>query len=192
MLRSVIVFLVHIFSVIVFRVKLVGKENVPKEGAYIMCANHQSNWDAPILVSSTKRRMNVMAKEELFKNKFIYWLGEKCLVFPVKRGKMDLDSMKHSLKVLKDGEILMLFPEGTRKGMAKNGRAQNGAAFMTLRTGVPVIPVNISGEMKLFHKVTIYYGKPLDFSEYKTNKPEKEVLEKVSKEIMDNIIVYLK
>ena len=53
MLRSVIVFLVHIFSVIVFRVKLVGKENVPKEGAYIMCANHQSNWDAPILVSST-------------------------------------------------------------------------------------------------------------------------------------------
>lgn len=101
MLRSVIVFLVHIFSVIVFRVKLVGKENVPKEGAYIMCANHQSNWDAPILVSSTKRRMHVMAKEELFKNKFIYWLGEKCLVFPVKRGKMDLDSMKHSLKVLK-------------------------------------------------------------------------------------------
>ena len=98
MLRSVIVFLVHIFSVIVFRVKLVGKENVPKEGAYIMCANHQSNWDAPILVSSTKRRMHVMAKEELFKNKFIYWLGEKCLVFPLKRGKMDLDSMKHSLK----------------------------------------------------------------------------------------------
>lgn len=60
---------------------------------------------------------------------------------------------------------------------------------MTLRTGVPVIPVNISGEMKLFHKVTIYYGKPLGFSEYKTNKPEKEVLEKVSKEIMDNIIM---
>ena len=133
--------------------------------------------------------MHVMAKEELFKNKFIYWLGDKCLVFPVKRGKMDLDSMKHSLKVLKDGEILMLFPEGTRKGMAKNGRAQNGAAFMALRTGVPVIPVNISGEMKPFHKVTIYYGKPLDFSEYKTSKPEKEVLEKVSKEIMDNIIM---
>lgn len=189
MLRSVIVFLVHIFSIIVFRVKTIGQENVPKEGAYIMCANHQSNWDAPILVSSTKRRMHVMAKEELFKNKFIYWLGEKCLVFPVKRGKMDLDSMKHALKVLKDGEILMLFPEGTRKGMAKNGRAQNGAAFMTLRTGVPVIPVNISGEMKLFHKVTIYYVNHYILVEYKTNKPEKEVLEKVSKEIMDNIIM---
>ena len=119
MLRSVIVFLVHIFSVIVFRVKLVGKENVPKEGAYIMCANHQSNWDAPILVSSTKRRMHVMAKEELFKNKFIYWLGEKCLVFPVKRGKMDLDSMKHSLKVLKDGEILCYFQKEQEKEWQK-------------------------------------------------------------------------
>lgn len=188
MLRKVIVFVVRTFSKIVFRVKKVGEENVPNEGAYIMCANHQSNWDAPILVSATKRPMNVMAKEELFRNKFIHWLGKKCLVFPVKRGKMDLDSMKHSLKVLKEGEILMLFPEGTRKGMAKNGRAQNGAAFMTLRTGVPVIPVNISGEMKPFHKVTLTYGKPLDFSEYKTNKPEKEVLEKVSKEIMENII----
>ena len=71
--------------------------------------------------------------------------------------------------------------------MAKNGRAQNGAAFMTLRTGGPVIPVNISGEMKLFHKVTIYYGKPLDFKQYKGTK-DKETLDKVTKEIMDNII----
>ena len=67
MLRSVIVFLVHIFSVIVFRVKLVGKENVPKEGAYIMCANHQSNWDAPILVSSTKRRCMLWQKKNYLK-----------------------------------------------------------------------------------------------------------------------------
>lgn len=188
MIRKILVFLIRTFSKIVFRVKKIGEENVPNEGAYIMCANHLSNWDAPILVSSTKRPMNVMAKEEIFKNKFIHWLGKQCMVFPVKRGKMDLDSMKHSLKVLKNGEILMLFPEGTRKGMAKNGRAQNGAAFMALRTGVPVIPVNISGDMKPFHKVTLTYGKPLDFSQYKTNKPEKEILEKVSKEIMENII----
>ena len=189
MLRTVVVFFVKLFSIIVFRVKKIGKENVPKKGAYIMCANHTSNWDAPILVSCTPRKMNVMAKKELFKNKFINWFGKKCLVFPVKRGGMDIESMKHSLQVLKDGEVLMLFPEGTRNGMSKNGRAQNGAAFMAIRTGVPVIPVGIIGDMKPFHKVTLNYGKPLDFSEFKTNKPEKEVLEKVSKEIMDNIIM---
>lgn len=192
MIRAIIVFLVRTFSLIVFRVKKIGKENVPKEGAYIMCANHQSNWDPPILVANTKRKMYVMAKQELFKNGFIKWIAKKCMVFPVKRGKMDLESMKFSLKVLKDGHILMLFPEGTRNGLEKNGKAQNGAAFMALRTGLPVIPVGIQGDMKPFHKVTLNYGKPLDFSKYQTNKPEKELLDKVSKEIMDNIIMLTK
>ena len=189
MIRTIVAKLIQIFCIIVFRVKKVGEENIAKEGAYILCANHRSNWDPPILVASTKRKMYVMAKEELFKNNFIRWFAKKCCVFPVKRGKMDLESMKFSLKILKEGQILMIFPEGTRNGMEKNGRAQNGAAFMALRTGVPVIPVGIQGEMKPFHKVTLHYGKPLDFSEYKSNKPEKEVLDKVSKEIMDNIIM---
>lgn len=188
-MRAVIVFLIRMFCYIVFRVGKIGKENVPRTGAYIMCANHTSNWDPPIIVACTNRKMHIMAKAELFKNKFICWFAEKCWVFPVKRGGKDIESMKHSLKVLKDGEMLMLFPEGTRNGMNKNGKAQNGAAFMALRTGVPVIPVGIIGDMKPFHKVTLNYGKPLDFSEYKSSKPEKEVLEKVSQEIMDNIIM---
>lgn len=192
MVRKIIVMLIRIFNFIVFRVKKIGEENVPKEGAYIMCANHGSNWDPPILVASTKRKMYVMAKAELFKNNFIKWFAKKCCVFPVKRGKMDIESMKFSIKILKEGQILMLFPEGTRNGLEKNGKAQNGAAFMALRTGVPVIPVGIQGDMKPFHKVKLNYGKPLDFSNYQTNKPEKELLDKVSKEIMDNIIMLTK
>lgn len=189
MVRRIVHALLFAFCKIVFRVKKVGEENIKKQGAYIMCANHQSNWDPPILVACTKRKMYIMAKAELFKNNFIKWLAKKCCVFPVKRGKMDIESMKFSLKVLKEGEILMLFPEGTRKGMQKNGKAQNGAAFMALRTGVPVIPVGIQGKMKPFHKVKLNYGKPLDFSKYQTNKPEKEILDKVSKEIMESIIM---
>lgn len=77
-------FLVYIFNVIVFRVKCVGQENIQNKGAYIICANHTSNWDAPILVSNLKRKVYVMAKAELFKNKFIKWFGDKCCVFPVK------------------------------------------------------------------------------------------------------------
>ncbi len=189
MIRKVAIFFVRLFCLIVFRVKKVGEENIKKEGAYIICANHRSNWDPPILVSSTKRLTYVMAKEELFKNNLIKWFAKKCCVFPVKRGKMDLESMKFALKILKDGQILVIFPEGTRNGLSKNGRAQNGAAFMALRTGVPVIPVGVQGTLKPFHKIKLNYGKPLDFSEYKTNKPEKELLDKVSKEIMDNIIM---
>ncbi len=189
MLRKIIVFLVYIFNVIVFRVKCVGQENIQNKGAYIICANHTSNWDAPILVSNLKRKVYVMAKAELFKNKFIKWLGDKCCVFPVKRGMRDIESIKYSLKLLKDGEILVIFPEGTRKGLEKNGKAQNGVAYMAIRTGVPVIPVGIQGEMKPFRKVKLNIGEPLDFSQYKSNKPEKEILDKVSKEIMNNIIM---
>ena len=189
MLRKIIVFLVYIFNVIVFRVKCVGQENIQNKGAYIICANHTSNWDAPILVSNLKRKVYVMAKAELFKNKFIKWFGDKCCVFPVKRGMRDIESIKYSLKLLKDGEILVIFPEGTRKGLEKNGKAQNGVAYMAIRTGVPVIPVGIQGEMKPFRKVKLNIGEPLDFSQYNSNKPEKEILAKVSKEIMDNIIM---
>ena len=82
-----------------------------------------------------------------------------------------------------------IFPKGTRNGIEKNGKAQNGVAYMAIRTGVPVIPVGIQGEMKPFKKVKLNIGEPLDFSQYKTNKPEKEILDKVSKEIMDNIIM---
>ncbi len=189
MIRKIVASLLYIFCLIVFRVKKVGEENIKKEGAYIICANHRSNWDPPILVSATKRPSYVMAKEELFKNDFIKWIAKKCYVFPAKRGKMDLESVKFALKVLKEGKLLVIFPEGTRNGMEKNGRAQNGAAFMAIRTGVPVVPVGIQGELKPFHKVKLNYGKPLDFSKYKTNKPEKELLDKVSKEIMNNIIM---
>lgn len=189
MLRKIVVFLVYIFNLVVFRVEKIGEENIKEKGAYLICANHRSNWDAPILVSNLKRKVYVMAKAELFKNKFIKWFGRKCCVFPVKRGMRDIESIKYSLNLLKDGEILVIFPEGTRNGMEKNGKAQNGVAYMAIRTGVPVIPVGIQGEMKPFKKVKLNIGEPLDFSQYKTNKPEKEILDRVSKEIMDNIIM---
>lgn len=192
MLRKIVVFLVYIFNLVVFRVEKNGEENIKEKGAYLICANHRSNWDAPILVSNLKRKVYVMAKAELFKNKFIKWFGRKCCVFPVKRGMRDIESIKYSLNLLKDGEILVIFPEGTRNGMEKNGKAQNGVAYMTIRTGVPVIPVGIQGEMKPLKKVKLNIGEPLDFSQYKTNKPEKEILDKVSKEIMDNIIMLTK
>ena len=187
MLRKIIVFLVYIFNVIVFRVKCVGQENIQNKGAYIICANHTSNWDAPILVSNLKRKVYVMAKAELFKNKFIKWFGDKCCVFPVKRGMRDIESIKYSLKLLKDGEILVIFPEGTRNGLQKGEQVKDGAAFFAVRSGAKVVPCGIKGGTKGDWKVTITYGKPLDFSEYKGSK-DKEILDRVTEEIMGHIL----
>lgn len=187
-LRCIIKFLVYVFLRIVFRIEIIGQENVLNERAYIICGNHRSNWDPVFLVMCTKRNMHFMAKKELFKNGFVKYLADVFDIFPVSRGTRDMAAMKKSLQILENGECLALFPEGTRNGLEKNGKAQNGAAFMCLRTGTPVIPVGISGEFKPFRKITIHYGKPLDFSEYYSKKPEKEVLDKVSQEIMDEII----
>lgn len=178
----------HFVALILYRVKKVGEENVPKEGAFVLCGNHVHALDAPALVVTAKRKIVFMAKAELFENKFIKWLAGVFEVIPVKRGKQDLESMKKSLKAISNGDILGIFPEGTRKGLSKNVKVKTGAAFMALRTGVPIIPVGIQGTFKPFTKVIINYGKPMDFSEYKSNKPEKEVLEKITSEVMDEII----
>ena len=192
MVRVIVKFLVRIFTLVVFRVQTYGQENIEKDKPYIMCANHTSNWDPPILYTATKREMYMMAKEELFRNKFIYWFANKNNIFPVKRGKKDIESIKKSIKVLNDNKILAIFPEGTRNGIIKNGKIQNGPAYLAARTGVQVIPVKIEGNFKPFTKVRIHYGKPLDFSNYKSKKPERETLDLISNKITEEIFGDLK
>jgi len=110
---------------IVYRVKIEGIENVPKNSACIICGNHVHALDAPALIVSTSREIRFMAKQELWKSvgfKFMAWIFE---VFPVARGQKDTEAIKTSMKILKSNEILGMYPEGTRNGMSKNGRAQN-------------------------------------------------------------------
>ena len=131
-----------------------------------------------------------MAKEELFKNKVISYLAKIFEVIPVKRGTADLDAVKLSMKAIKEGDILGIFPEGTRNGMAKHSSIKAGASFMALKTNTPVIPVGIQGTFKPFTKVVINYGKPIEFSQYAVSKgkPDKEHLEIVSEKIMEEIV----
>lgn len=187
-IRKVVKAILHFLLIIVYRVKIIGKENIPKEGAYIICGNHIHALDAAIVVLCAKRKIVFMAKAELFKRPFVGWLGNLFDMIPVKRDSKDIESMKKSLKVLKNNEILGIFPEGTRNGLEKTGKVKNGAAYLSLRTGIPVIPAGIVGQYKPFRKITLTYGKPLIFDEYKSKNFEKEDLEKVSQIIMDNII----
>lgn len=186
--RKCIKVLICIAGLFLFRVKKVGEKNIKEDESYILCGNHKSYWDPTLIVGFTKRKVCFMAKEELFKSTFLRWLANIFDIFPVKRGSQDIEAIKNSLKVLKNGDILGIFPEGTRNGLAKQQKVKNGAAYLAARTGAKVIPVGIQGTFKPFTKVILNYGEPLDFSEYKTNKPEKEVLEKISQEILDNII----
>lgn len=187
--RATIKGILHAFYKIVFRIEKVNEANLPMEGPVIVCANHLNTWDAIGLVTASKRRIRFIAKEELFHNKFLNWFAHVFDVIPVKRGMRDVEAMKMNLTALKNGEALGLFPEGTRKGLAKGTKVQNGAAYMALKTKVKVVPVGIQGTFKPFTKVKLNYGTPIDFTNYEPKNPEKEDIEKATKEIMDSIIM---
>ena len=173
----------------IYRIKIINKEYVPKEGAYIICANHVNMLDALAVVCSNKRKVRFVCKDSMFKNKWFAWALKSADTIPLNREKNDIESMKRIIKGLKNGDLLGIFPEGTRKGMEKNMKAKNGAAFFAIKSGVKVIPLGIQGSFKPFTKVKLVYGKPLDFSEYHGKEKDKEALDKVTDIIMDNIVM---
>ena len=181
-------FMMIFYYIPVFRIQSVHKERVPKEGAYIICANHINMLDALAVVCSNKRKVRFVCKHSMFKNKWFAWALKSADTIPIDRDKNDIEAMKRIIKGLKNGDLLGIFPEGTRKGMEKNLKAKNGAAFFALKGGVKVIPLGIQGSFKPFTKVRLVYGEPLDFSEYYGKEKDKETLDKVTDIIMDNIV----
>ena len=176
---------IRIYFAVVYRVKVIGTENIPKDKKepLIYCGNHRTYNDPPLIVVTAKRHVRFLAKEELRKNPFLAFLGVVFDGIYVKRDSKDVSALKTTLKALKNGESIALFPEGTRNGMEKGEKAKDGAAFFAVRTGARVIPVGISGGEKLFKKMTIKYGEPMDFS-----NRSKDELDEVTDEIMEKII----
>lgn len=181
---------IFVYCKIVYRIKIYGKENVPKEGALVFCGNHRTYLDPPLIVVTAGRHMRFMAKEELRKNPLFAFLGVLFEGIYVKRDEKDISALKEALKTLKNGGCIGIFPEGTRNGLEKNdGKIKNGAAYMALKTNAKIIPIGIIGPSKPFTRNAIIYGKPIDLSKYITGKKvEKETEDKVSKIIKDEIL----
>jgi len=181
---------IRIYFAIVYRVKVIGTENIPKDKKQplIYCGNHRTYADPPLIVVTAKRHVRFLAKEELRKNPLFAFLGVVFDGIYVKRDSKDVTALKTTLKALKDGESIALFPEGTRNGLEKGEKVKDGVAFFAVRSGAKVVPVGISGKTGTFSKVTIRYGKPLDYSQYKKAEDEKQALETVTEDIMKHII----
>jgi 1-acyl-sn-glycerol-3-phosphate acyltransferase len=169
-----------------YRVEAIGKENIPNKGPVIICSNHISNLDPPIVGITSPRDIHFMAKGELFENKAIGWLMRRIKAFPVKRGMKDRQALRDGLQVLKDNHTLGLFPEGTRSktGQLREGLA--GAGFFALRSSAIVIPCAIIGEYKLFRKVRVIYGKPVNLEQLREEKASAQiVVDKIMSEIQN-------
>jgi 1-acyl-sn-glycerol-3-phosphate acyltransferase len=169
-----------------YNYRVTGRENVPKQGAYIACANHVTAIDPIFVGISLPHRMYFMAKAELFINVFLRALMKGLGAFPIKRGEADIKSIKTSLKLLNGGKVLALFPEGTRNKTAEI-KAEPGIAMLAIKSKVPVLPVAIMSSYKFFKRTKVIIGKPIDFTEYYNKKLLNEDYLKISLDIMNNI-----
>lgn len=178
---------VKILLSLIYRVEIEGKEYIPTEGKGIVCSNHFSLLDPVLIGTFLPRKINYMAKEELFSNKIFATILTKLGVFPVKRGGADISAIKTALKVLKDDEVLGIFPEGTRSKAGEVLEAKPGLAMIAIRSQSPIVPAAIIGNYKPFSKVKIKIGKPINLSSYYDKKPTTEEYQQLSQEVLDTI-----
>ncbi|GEM04318.1 1-acyl-sn-glycerol-3-phosphate acyltransferase [Halolactibacillus miurensis] len=167
-----------------YRMEVKGEENIPMTGPVIVCANHISNLDPPLVGGSIKRDMYFIAKEELFEKKWLSKLLSSIHVFPIKRGMSDRGALRKALGLLKNDQGLVIFPEGTRSKTGQLGKGLSGVGFFALRSQATVVPCAIIGPYQVGKKVKIVYGKPIDMA---TFRQEKQDVKAVTEHIMQTI-----
>lgn len=162
--------LFYLYFKIINRLTIVGKEHFPRQGGVLICSNHISNFDPPLVGTAAPRQVRFMGKAELFSNSFMNWLMTTLGVFPVKRGFNDKQALRNGLRILNGGEVIGLFPEGTRSKSGKLGKGLAGAGFFALRSNAVVVPCAITGSYGFFKKNKVVFGRPIDFQEFKDRK----------------------
>jgi 1-acyl-sn-glycerol-3-phosphate acyltransferase len=154
-------FILLIFLKIFFRFKVEGREYLPKKGGFILACNHASCLDPIVLGSGCLRSVHFMARDTLFHNRFLAFWMKAVGVIPVKRNSADFSALKHSLRTVRSGEGLAIFPEGTRRTIDKAFiNPEPGIGFLADKAGVPVIPAFVSGTSEILPKGV---GKKINF-----------------------------
>lgn len=174
------------------RIKCEGVENIPKEGAFILASNHIHFVDPAVLLANFPRPIHFMAKVEAFKYKITAFLLTQLNTFPVSRGRSDKASVDYAVKLIENGHILGIFPEGTRSKDLKPHKAKAGVALIARQTKADILPCSIYCDKKggLFRKVTVRYGElikyeELGLTEESSTKELRAAADKIMEEIVD-------
>ncbi|MCL2574361.1 MAG: 1-acyl-sn-glycerol-3-phosphate acyltransferase [Defluviitaleaceae bacterium] len=175
------------FYRLLFRFKITGRENVPKTGSVILCANHTSNQDVLVLAVASRRSLHFLAKHELWKTKKLAWLFDRLGAVPINRENPSMDSFKRTVALLKDGRAIAIFMQGGRREELNQDDAKAGVALFAVKGKSPVVPINISSDFKVFSKVYINIGEPISFEDYWDKKIRTEQLNEIAGRVMDAI-----
>jgi 1-acyl-sn-glycerol-3-phosphate acyltransferase len=140
------------FSKAFWRLRVEGTEHIPATGPFILSPVHRSNIDTPLVSAVTRRELRYMGKDAMWKYGWSAWFFTSLGGFPVHRGTADREALKKCVAVLEGGEPLVLFPEGTRRSGPVVEDVFDGAAYVALRTGAPIVPVGIGGSERAMPK----------------------------------------
>ena len=178
---------------IVFNVRVVGRENEPDRGGFMVCANHTSATDPVVLCYAfRKHQVRFMAKKELFKVPIVNWLVSLMGAFPVDRGGGDVGAIKKSVAILKDGQSMGIFPQGHRyPGVdPRTTETKNGAALICTRAEADIVPAYIvrkNNTHKLVRKTWVIIGEPIPFSELGYDRDASGEYNRITELVFDRI-----
>ncbi|QBP41350.1 lysophospholipid acyltransferase family protein [Paenisporosarcina antarctica] len=158
----------------IYRFDVKGLEHFPETGGVLICSNHINALDPPVVGITAPRPVYFMAKEELFNAPILKPLLPKLNAFPVKRGLSDREALRRAITILKGGEVMGLFPEGTRSENGELGKGFSGAGFFALRGEADVVPCAIIGPYKAFKRLKVVYGAPIIMQPYRDRKASAE------------------
>ena len=192
LLRGLVVFVCVSYT----RATVIGKENIPKSGAFLLAPIHRSNIDTPLAAAVTSRRMRFMGKDTIWKIAPIGWIVSALGAFPVSRGTADREALRRCVAVLEAGEPLVLFPEGTRQSGPVVHPLFDGATYVAAKAGVPIIPVGIGGSERVMpigskmiypRKCVVVIGKPIQTVTNGTERLPRSALKDLSTNLSDEL-----
>ena len=167
--RSVVVGITRLLC----RPTVIGREKIPTQGAFVLAPVHRSYIDTPLAAAVTRRRLRFMGKDSMWKWRPFGWVLSALGAFPVTRGTADREALKRCVAVLEGGDPLVLFPEGERKDGPVVQQLFDGAAFVAIKAGVPIVPLGIGGsdvawsrgkKLPRFAKCVLIVGEPIQTS----------------------------
>lgn len=189
MVYSALRLLAIIILKVFFRFQARGTENIPKKGAFILAANHVSFLDPIVVGAASSRKLNFMAKHDLFCNPLFSWLMFRVGAFPIKRDSVDMAGLKESMRRIEKGKGLVMFPEGRRRFNELSARPQGGIGFLATKLNVPVVPAFIKGTDRALPpgnkfirltKISVCFGKQISIER---RVPYRDI----AQQIMENI-----
>lgn len=184
-------------AVLVYRVRFSGRENIPATGGVLVVCNHQSHFDPPLVGIGCRRPMSYVARETLFSFRPFGWYLRTVNAFPIDRDGLGLNGIKEALKRLKRGEMVLIFPEGTRTSDGEMAPFRPGFTALAARSNAAILPAAVDGAYQAwprtkkfpgFGRISVHFGKPIPHSEI-AGRDERELLAEIENRVRECLTI---